>query len=211
MSSNPPERSYTSPLRRRQQEMTRTLIMRTLADLIAEGAVHTFTVQEVADRAGISYGSVYRHFPSREALLNGLTEWGDELVASRVRSDASTIDEIPVVINRAMEVFEENGPAVVAVLTMLAGSGTTLDSKRRRDEKMFQAVAESLPELEPGEARKVWAILRLLASSEAWAAMRFRLGLNAGETVEAMNWALQTLIDDAKRRAGRTGRPEKEK
>ncbi|MCB1015943.1 MAG: TetR/AcrR family transcriptional regulator, partial [Acidimicrobiales bacterium] len=33
-----------------------------------------FSVQGVADRCGISHRTVYRHFPTRESLLDGLVE-----------------------------------------------------------------------------------------------------------------------------------------
>lgn len=74
-------RSYTSPLRSNQKENTREHILNTVAEIISEGRILDFSVKDVAVRAGISYGTVYRHFPTRESFLEALYEAASEIMA----------------------------------------------------------------------------------------------------------------------------------
>src|SRR5215472_1572236 len=62
-------------LRARQTELTRDLILEALVDLVVERPLADFSLQDVADRAGVSLRTVYRHFASREALLEALLPW----------------------------------------------------------------------------------------------------------------------------------------
>jgi len=50
------------------------LILDTAADLVAEAGYEALTTNAIADRAGISIGSLYRYFPDKDAILRGLVE-----------------------------------------------------------------------------------------------------------------------------------------
>ena len=54
-----------SSLRQRHSELTRELIMRTVAELLEEGEASELAVPEVARRSGVSLRTVYRYFPTR--------------------------------------------------------------------------------------------------------------------------------------------------
>ena len=43
--------------------------------VVLEDGVHAFSVATVAARAGISHRTVYRHFPTKEALLGAFWAW----------------------------------------------------------------------------------------------------------------------------------------
>ena len=126
-------RSYSSPLRQRQQESTRRLIMETVASLIAEGRIHSFSVQDVVGRAGISYASVYRHFPTREKLLEAIYEWGNELIRSEMAATPRTLDEIPEWVKQSIPIAERHTAINQAVVAVLAALNINPRSRRRRD------------------------------------------------------------------------------
>src|SRR5262245_25414288 len=73
-SAKPPRRpGYRSPLREEQVARTRERIERAAAALI--NTTHNpeaITFKAVAERAGVTEMTVYRHFPTREDLLRGL-------------------------------------------------------------------------------------------------------------------------------------------
>jgi len=70
----------------------RDLILETAAQQFAEHGVGG-SLDAVAKRAGIGVGTLYRHFPTREALLAALlAERDDELVARRERLRDASID-----------------------------------------------------------------------------------------------------------------------
>ncbi len=71
-------RSYRAHARPSRSEATRRRIKRAVRELLAEGAFHTSTVEQVADRAGVSRATVYQHFGSRLELVDAICETFDE-------------------------------------------------------------------------------------------------------------------------------------
>ncbi|SFH09160.1 transcriptional regulator, TetR family [Desulfotomaculum arcticum] len=195
----PETRSYSSPLRDRQREYTRRLIMEAVASFVTEGSIHTFSVQDVADRAGISYASVYRHFPTREALLEEMYEWASELAGSLMPAAPSVIEEIPAWIDKSIPVFEQHATIIQAVISVLAALNINPESKQRRDELIDKIVDESTPHLSQKVTRRTAAVIRYLAGSQGWVTLRRQFGLDAEDTAAALTWALEVLIRDLKR------------
>lgn len=204
----PGTRSYSSPLRDRQKETTRNLIMEAVVSLVAEGRIHSFSVQDVADRAGISYASVYRHFSSREAMLEGLYEWASELAHSRMPPAPRTIDEIPTWIENSIPLFEQYADINQAIVTALAALNINPESRRRRDNIFDKLVTECNPHLPPEVVRRSAAVIRYLAGLQGWATLRQRFGLDAADTAAALNWALHVLIRDLKQYYEAEGRDQ---
>lgn len=193
-------RSYTSHLRRHQKEITRDSILEAVAAFISEGRILDFSVKEVADRAGVSYGSVYRHFPTRESLLEALYEEASEMMAQSSPFTPHSLDEIPVMAGKTVAMFEEKANIVQAFTMALLVNNIQPKSRHQRDLMIQQMVAEGAPHLAPEVARQVAAIISHLNSSLTWATLKQRFGLNSEETADTLNWALQTLIKDLTRR-----------
>lgn len=86
------------PQQRRSGEAVRAILEAAAQVLAAEGAAR-FTTARVAERAGISIGSLYQYFPNKAAILFRLQrdEWGDtrallaHLLADTARSPAERI------------------------------------------------------------------------------------------------------------------------
>lgn len=189
-------RSYASPLRRHQTEVTRDRILEAVAAIISEGRILDFSVKEVADRAGVSYASVYRHFPTRESLLEAIYEAASEIMAQSFPFAPRSLDEIPAMAGKTVAVFEEKATIVQAFTMALSANDVQPQSRRERDQQYQQMVAESAPHLDPEVARQFAAIICHLYSSLTWATLKQRFGLSAEGTAEAITWALQTLIRD---------------
>jgi AcrR family transcriptional regulator len=62
--------AYRARRRSRKGEATRERIVSAVHDLLEEGTFHESTVEQVADRAGISRATLYQHFGSRLALVD---------------------------------------------------------------------------------------------------------------------------------------------
>ncbi|MDR3601499.1 MAG: TetR/AcrR family transcriptional regulator [Desulfosporosinus sp.] len=189
-------RSYTSPLRSTQKENTRERILDTVAEMISEGRILDFSVKDVAVRTGISYGTVYRHFPTRESFLEALYEEASEIMAQSAPFNPQSLDDIPVMLGKTVEQFAARETLVQAFTIALLINNVKPKSRHQRDQNIQELVMESTPRLSAGAARQVTAIISHLCSSLTWATLKQRYELNSTETAEAMNWALQTLIRD---------------
>jgi TetR/AcrR family transcriptional regulator, mexCD-oprJ operon repressor len=121
-----------TPLRRRQALQER------VTDLILEGALRAFartedaSMSDVAVEAGVARATVYRHFPSREALIDRLIQRA-EGSASRAL-DADRIDDAPIedAIRRTIRVLVDMGDEVVVLNNALAtGRSRAITSRVR--------------------------------------------------------------------------------
>jgi len=87
MAATPP-RHLTPRKRPRQARATVTLdaiFEATIQVLLAEG-LHRLTTTRVAERAGVSVGTMYQYFPHKQALLYALNERYLDIVAEKVEN-----------------------------------------------------------------------------------------------------------------------------
>jgi AcrR family transcriptional regulator len=70
-------RAYRTRRRPERTAATRDRIKAAVHELLAEGGFHEATVEEVADRAGVSRATIYQHFGSRLELVDAICETFD--------------------------------------------------------------------------------------------------------------------------------------
>src|SRR2546423_10083038 len=69
-----PARAYKTRRRPERTERTRERIVGAVHELLAEGTFHESTVEEVAERAGVSRAALYQHFNSRLELVDAICD-----------------------------------------------------------------------------------------------------------------------------------------
>ncbi|TML44347.1 MAG: TetR/AcrR family transcriptional regulator [Actinobacteria bacterium] len=79
--------AYRSRTRSRRSDATRARITSAVRDLLSEGAFHEATMEQVAERAGISRATLYQHFGSRLDLVDAICETFGENPALRELRD----------------------------------------------------------------------------------------------------------------------------
>src|SRR5688572_30635070 len=62
-------------------------IMNAALDLFVEKGFHGTAVPEIADKAGVGAGTIYRYFENKEALVNALYRQEKERFAQRVLAE----------------------------------------------------------------------------------------------------------------------------
>lgn len=197
---NAVEATPAPTLREQQAEVTRERIMSAMADLITTEHPSEISIDAVAGAAGVAQRTVFRHFPNREALLNGFASW----VHRRLHTDDDPAQPTsPAALARATRVyfprFEVNGAILRAIRSIRLSR--ELAERRRESRKQYIATAvESLThDLDEADATRVRAVLHLLASSDAFFSMQDNYGLDSHEAAEAVVWAIDTLADRVKR------------
>jgi AcrR family transcriptional regulator len=65
---------YRTRGRSKRGEQTRARIVGTVRELLEEGSFHESTVEQVADRAGVSRATLYQHFRSRLDLVDAICD-----------------------------------------------------------------------------------------------------------------------------------------
>lgn len=191
--------SFPPPLRQRQKEATRTIILRAAADLIATRSIHEFTIQEVADRAGVSHRSVYRYFPTREALIEGLYGFAEDLLGPALIDTAPAIfEQVPLTV-KVLELFDREPNVIRAYVIARLTTGYQPRARIRRTKSFETQFRRHFGSLSRGESLRIFAVLRLLLSSYAWLIFAEDFGLSGKESAKAVSWAVNLLLRDVKR------------
>ena len=191
-------RPYESPLRAEQMEQTRRRILQALADVLADEAVDEVTVPGVAMRARVSLRTVYRHFPTKEALFDAFGEWAEEDLRLVLHSYPETLEGVRGMAPALYRMYDERAPLIRALLSK-RGQEIRARTRRRRLETFEKAMQELTRDLEPAERQRAVAVIYLLVSAPAWQAMRDQSGLDGGEAGRAAAWAVRVLTDELRR------------
>ncbi|MET0497350.1 MAG: TetR/AcrR family transcriptional regulator [Steroidobacteraceae bacterium] len=145
-------RARKQPLQPRAQKTVEAVIEATARILETQGH-DGFTTNAVAERAGVSIGTLYQYFPNKEALLGALIARetallvADAELAVAVTSGPAALD---VLIGAAVA-HQIRRPALARLLDF-EESRMPLDADRQRVRGRFQAILASLlsrPDLPP--------------------------------------------------------------
>jgi AcrR family transcriptional regulator len=192
-------RAYESPLRAEQMEQTRVRILRAVTELLADPATEEVTIPLVARRGRVSLRTVYRHFPTREALFDAWAEWVDESLRIHLHSYPERADRLPEFALELYRSYDESEPVVKAMLNSKAARTVRERTRRRRQRQFERAMSELTDGLEPKERLQALAVVYLLVSAPAWQAMREQWGLDGDEAGKAAAWAVRVLTDELRR------------
>jgi|SRR5581483_10284943 len=195
----------SSSLRQEYAERTRTRILDAAVDLLAAGGADEISVPEVARRSGVSLRTIYRYYPSRNDLLDAAADWIYRKTFDHVPVERG-LAELPAVVAAGAEQWEAHPELARAIA--YAPSLKALVSARRAERiaQIARELEEAGPNLGERERREAAAVLGYLQSIRTWVTLRQDIGLDRDETVSAVSWALQTLIDDVRRRDRAAGR-----
>jgi AcrR family transcriptional regulator len=191
--------AYRSPLRAAQTAQTRARIAGAAAELLGEAAsADAITFRAVAERAGVTEMTVYRHFPTRDALMQGL--W--QQINARMSPGVGMPDTIAALTSQhaaLFEGFDQVAPQIMASVTTDQGREMRASLNERRRKAFRDIAREAAPALSPAECTRVAAVLQLLHSAHAWMSLREQWGLDGRESGAATRWALDTLLADLRR------------
>lgn len=130
--AHPPSGAPQRRRRRRDPRGTRDRLVRAAVELFTTQGYHDSTTPEIADRAGVAEGTIYRHFDSKEHLLN-------EIYRAAVRLLLKDVKEVPgsqpcrarlTTIAVKWRELAARDPALIN-LVFATRLGTLLDAKSR--------------------------------------------------------------------------------
>lgn len=187
------DRSYSSPLRAEQAAATRERIVDAAAELLQGGDAGAVSMQDVADRAGVSVRTVYRAFPTKEDLIDGV------LAAIRARFESiagtppASEEELRRSVPGAVRSVYELEPLYRALFATPAGRQAHRRSAGEHTAHVAAAFADELRDLPPGQRRLIASVLHLVTSSSSVLFLKDYAGLDAEESAAAVGWALAAL------------------
>lgn len=95
MARKPPTKPRKNALQERSRATVDALVEATARVLVREGFEKTST-NRIAEIAGVSVGSLYQYFPSKEALVAAVIERHNEKIMGLVRTTLAEIADMPI-------------------------------------------------------------------------------------------------------------------
>jgi AcrR family transcriptional regulator len=182
-------------LREEHRLLTRRTILTTVLDLVADGSIDELSVPAVARRSGVSLATIYRYFPTKDALLAAAAdEPAREALAADAGRPVAGDDELAAFQRTMWRRFAGNLPLLRHQVTSQAGR----EMRQARLERSRQQLAGYLAGFgitpsSPDGAR-LTSLLLLLSGSLALVELHDRQGLAVDDAVDASQWAVQALI-----------------
>jgi AcrR family transcriptional regulator len=188
-----------SALSQRKQEVTRDAITGAVADAIREVGID-FSVQDVADRAGITHRTVYRHFEDRDALIDAVGDRFEQWLDMEGVPQPQTLDELSQHIEAAFRMFDRFPDLVSAAALLALTRGRRTAGSDRRTVKWRRLFEDGLPHLSHEQVQSAFAVWRTLSSSIGWYLLSSQFGLSGARSGPAVRRALEVMIADLRRR-----------
>lgn len=175
-----------TPVRTRDARATRARLIRAALDLFTAQGFRGTTTPEIAQRAGVAEATIYRHFPSKDALLTAACleaqSYGKGLIAAE---ETESHLDIRAALGKAGRQFVEIAQRDPALLRMLLRPPEEAlhEEAARRGIREFREALQQLVAAgkQQGQIRP--------GSAELWAAVWLALAGFVAEQVAAKTWS----------------------
>lgn len=180
----------TGGLRAEQKALTRQRIVRAVSELVANDHAAAVSVPAVAARAGVGVATVYRYFPTKEALLDAAA-WG--AVTTPPRQMPSSFAELGPTLKSAWTELADQLPLVRNQFASPVGR----DLHRRRWEVKRAAMvavlaADGVDPASP-EGRRLLGVADVITASSALLELHDTAGEDVADAAEWCAWAVGVL------------------
>jgi TetR/AcrR family transcriptional regulator, cholesterol catabolism regulator len=135
----------------KSQAARRERVIRAAQELAAEGGYDAVQMRDVASRGEVALGTIYRYFPSKDALLLAvMVQWLGDLeqrVTRHPPTGATTVDRIMDVLGRAVGSMDREPRLTRAVIAaMTAGDPASVDAIGEVTAAMARILEAAFPE-----------------------------------------------------------------
>jgi len=157
------------PQQRRSRATIDTIFEATIQVLIANGFDETTTIQ-IADRAGVSVGSLYQYFPNKRALLSAIVRRhvsgvADATIAACKTAHGKTIREMCVTMMDAFVAAKTRKPEVSRALYLPAAAVNGEGIVKEESSRCAQAIHDMLITASDAKFAQPQAVSRVLIAS----------------------------------------------
>lgn len=168
----------------RAADLTRQRLIRAALELFTSRGYHDTTTAQIAKKAGVAEGTIYRHFPSKQQLLNELYRAAQRWAATVVQemgAPGTGVQARLALVGRGLADGAARDTAVVK-LGLLQRHDPVLDEESRKAAREFRLGLERL--VAQGKAE---GVVRA-GAVEVWAGVWLAVVSYALEKIAAKEW-----------------------
>ena len=167
-------------------DLTRQRLIRSALELFSTRGYHDTTTAQIAKKAGIAEGTIYRHFASKQQLVNELyragQRWATKIVHETVANpDAGTIRQQLTAVALGLVDGAAHETAIVKI-GLLESFGAVLDDDSRKVEREFRTALERI--IAEGKAQNTVRA----GAVEVWAGVWLSVICHALRKIVAGEW-----------------------
>ena len=187
-------------LRERQRQATREQMIQAVHDVLAEESPATLSMPRIAERAAVSLRTLYRYFPTKEALVDAASE-SYRLPASVVgeRVSVATLAEY---LTQAWMGFSQSSGAIRAQHLTPAGRALRDARLPRNRREVREALDAEGVHLDEEDARRLTDLIVAVISSTMYLELVERLGHDERDAARLAAWAVGAVVDRARAEGG---------
>jgi AcrR family transcriptional regulator len=190
-------RKYDMTRRASAVARTRRRIIDATLELHGEQGIAATSWDDIAARAGVGVGTVYRHFPSLDELVPACGEITRQVLA--LPDDASSVfdgvdaprERIERLVGEAFAVYERGAPQLRAIRSEPGVHPNVAEAGEEVEATLAALVDHALQPLDVTPADR--ALARALVDLGTWQALRDQ-GLETAEAVEAVSELLAARV-----------------
>ncbi len=195
------KRPYTMRARAEAAQRLSEQLTDAAFQLWLERSYDEITLQQVADRAGVSLSTVVRRFGSKERMLEAIiAAFGADEMALR---DSIAPGDVDAAVRELVAAYERGGDAVIRNLALedrIPVVAQWVETGRRRHRAWIARVfAEWLPPRGSREYRRRRSQLIVATDLYTWKILRRDQGLSRQETEAAIREMIDALIQGGQR------------
>ena len=185
-------------LRDRQKEVTRDLILGAVAKLMERVDLRDLTFTDLAAEAGVSERTVYRHFPTKEELLEVFWTRMQERLSARRQTAATGPEQLWEAPLTAFPYLDRHEALIRGVIAAPEAAAARNKLREARARQVRASVLEAIGPMDEPALTHLSAVVQLLNAPVAWAAFKDDYGLTGAQAGQAASAAIKTLIDAAR-------------
>ena len=171
---------------------TRQRIVNATLELHGEQGIAATSWDEIAARAGVGVGTVYRHFPSLDELIPACGEITMQLVAlpdaatvpALFKHATETAERIELLVREAFAIYERAAPVLRAIRREADVHPRVAQDRHELEASLSALVDTALGPLDTTQQDR--ALARALVDLNTWEALRDQ-GLGPAESVAAIS------------------------
>jgi AcrR family transcriptional regulator len=184
-------------LRDRQRAATREQIIQAVHDVLTEEHPATLSMPQVATRAGIGLRTLYRYFPTKEALVDAASEtWVVDPAVVGGRIDLNTIADY---LRAQWRGFTASIGAIRAQHATPAGRAMRESRLPRHRQVVRRALDAEGVRLPRKEREQLVDLITAIASSSMYLELVDRMGRTDDDAADLAAWVVGAVIERAKR------------
>jgi AcrR family transcriptional regulator len=176
-------------------EQTRSHLVECARTLLVEGGPDALTLPKLAQAAGVSVPTVYRHFPTVDDLLHTFLEWLRPRIGQTPERFNATPDQLPSMPLENFPRYEAESAVLRPLMESREFNRVRVASLTDRARNAGERARPQAPGWSDAQLEAMIGTVWALNSPQVWRWLRDTWGVDNGEAARAASWAMRTLLD----------------